>query len=141
MPIECASFCRPSFPTWRAAELFVGLLCCAPTGLQTQSATHPVYAGPFDAMKKIFTQHGIAGIYKGQVGTLWREATGYGIYFWAYEKLMQREMQKKGIRRDQVNPANAVLFGAAAGYAVSSSSVTFPVPMLLSCRFLISHVH
>ena len=92
-------------------------------------------------MKKIFTQHGIAGIYKGQVVTLWREATGYGIYFWAYEKLMQREMQKKGIRRDQVNPANAVLFGAAAGYAVSSSSVTFPVPMLLSCRFLISHVH
>lgn len=113
--------------------MFVGLLCCALTGLQTQSATHPVYAGPFDAMKKIFTQYGIAGIYKGQVVTLWREATGYGIYFWAYEKLMQREMQKKGIRRDQVNPANAVLFGAAAGYAVSSHSNAFPVPMLLSC--------
>ena len=90
----------------------------AHAGLQTQSATNPVYAGPFDAMKKISSQYGIAGIYKGQVVTLWREATGYGIYFWAYEKLMQREMAKKGIRRDQVNPANAVLFGAAAGYAV-----------------------
>ena len=98
------------------------------TGLQTQSATHPVYAGPFDAMKKIFTQYGIAGIYKGQVVTLWREATGYGIYFWAYEKLMQREMQRKGIRRDQVNPANAVLFGAAAGYAVSSDSFLRRLP-------------
>lgn len=31
---------------------------------------------------------------------------------------MQREMAKKGIRRDEVNPAYAVLFGAAAGYAV-----------------------
>ncbi|KAI0633534.1 mitochondrial carrier [Trametes polyzona] len=98
--------------------------------LQTQSATNPVYAGPFDAMKKIFTQHGVAGIYKGQVVTLWREALGYGIYFWAYEKLMQREMAKKGIRRDQVNPANAVLFGAAAGYALWA--VIYPIDMIKS---------
>ena len=77
-----------------------------------------MYAGPFDAMKKIYGGYGLKGIYKGQVVTLWREAVGYGIYFWAYEKLMQREMASKGIRRDQVNPANAVLFGAAAGYAV-----------------------
>ncbi|KAI0780227.1 mitochondrial carrier [Fomes fomentarius] len=98
--------------------------------LQTQSATHPVYAGPFDAMKKIGSQHGIAGIYKGQVVTLWREAVGYGIYFWAYEKLMQREMASKGIRRDQVNPANAVLFGAAAGYALWA--VIYPIDMVKS---------
>ena len=50
--------------------------------------------------------------------TLWRESLGYGIYFLVYEKLMQREMAKKGIRRDQVSPVNAVLYGAAAGYAV-----------------------
>lgn len=62
---------------------------------------------------------GIAGIYKGQAVTLLREASGYGIYFWAYEKLVQREMKKKGIRRDDINPLNAVLYGAAAGYAVS----------------------
>ena len=65
---------------------------------------------------------GIAGIYKGQVVTLWREASGYGIYFWAYEKLMQREMATKGIKRDQVSPVNAVLYGAAAGYAVCRAS-------------------
>lgn len=58
------------------------------------------------------------GIYKGQAVTFLREATGYGVYFLAYEKLVQREMAKKGIRRDQINPANAVLYGAAAGYAV-----------------------
>ena len=95
-----------------------------------------MYAGPFDAMKKIFGQYGIAGIYKGQVVTLWREALGYGIYFWAYEKLMQREMQRKGIRRDQVNPANAVLFGAAAGYAVSFSNL--PPFLLLRLLLLLS---
>ena len=63
------------------------------------------------------SQHGIAGIYKGQVPTLAREAIGYGAYFWAYEKLMQRE-QRKGVRREDVSPVKAVLFGAAAGYAV-----------------------
>ena len=92
-------------------------------GLQTQSATNPTYAGPWDAIKKIYGGYGIAGLYKGQVITLWREATGYGVYFWAYEKLMQREIATKGIRRDQVSPAKAVLFGAAAGYVVSKAVV------------------
>ena len=68
-------------------------------------------------MKKIFSQHGIAGIYKGQVATITREAVGYGAYFWAYEKLMQREI-RNGVRREDVSPVKAVLFGAAAGYAV-----------------------
>ncbi|KAF9818135.1 hypothetical protein IEO21_02977 [Rhodonia placenta] len=98
--------------------------------LQTQSATNPTYAGPFDAIKKIYSQHGVAGIYKGQVVTLWREALGYGVYFLAYEKLMQREMARKGIRRDQVNPANAVLFGAAAGYALWA--IIYPIDMIKS---------
>lgn len=97
-------------------------------GLQTQSATNPQYTGPWDAIKKIYAKRGVAGIYKGQVVTLWREATGYAVYFWAYEKLMQREMATKHIKRDQVNPAKAVLFGAAAGYAVSIS--IFGVPRI-----------
>jgi len=98
--------------------------------LQTQSATHPVYKGPFDAMKKIYGGHGIAGIYKGQAVTLLREATGYGVYFLAYEKLIQREMVKKGIRRDQISPVNAVLYGAAAGYALWA--VIYPIDMIKS---------
>jgi solute carrier family 25 (mitochondrial carnitine/acylcarnitine transporter), member 20/29 len=87
--------------------------------LQTQSNTKPTYAGPFDAIKKIYSAHGIAGIYKGQAVTLLREATGYGVYFLSYEKLIQWEMAKKGIRRDPINPTNTVLYGATAGYAMS----------------------
>ncbi|OBZ70977.1 putative mitochondrial carrier C4G9.20c [Grifola frondosa] len=98
--------------------------------LQTQSATKPLYAGPFDAMKQIFSSHGIAGIYKGQVVTLWREALGYGVYFMAYEKLMQYEVKKKDIRRDQISAANAVLFGAAAGYVLWA--VIYPIDMIKS---------
>lgn len=70
-------------------------------------------------MKKIYQSHGIAGIYKGQAVTFLREAAGYGVYFLAYEKLVQREMKIKGIERNQISPMNAVLYGAAAGYAVS----------------------
>lgn len=93
---------------------------CFLTGLQTQSDKNRLYNGPFDAMKKIYSAHGIRGIYKGQGVTLLREATGYGVYFLAYEKLVQREMATKGIRREEISPAHAVLYGAAAGYAVCS---------------------
>ncbi|KAI0684943.1 mitochondrial carrier [Cytidiella melzeri] len=98
--------------------------------LQTQSATAPVYRGPWDAINKIYSARGIAGIYKGQVATLWREASGYAVYFWAYEKLMQREMAQKNITRDQVNPGYAVLFGAAAGYVLWA--VIYPIDMIKS---------
>lgn len=90
-------------------------------GLQTQPSKNPPYNGPFDAIRKIYSAHGIAGIFKGQGVTFLREATGYGVYFLAYEKLVQREMREKGIKREELNPMNAVLYGAAAGYAVSSS--------------------
>jgi len=50
--------------------------------------------------------------------TFLREAAGYGVYFLAYEKLVQREMIQKGIRRDQISSAHTILYGAAAGYAV-----------------------
>ncbi|KIY67907.1 mitochondrial carrier [Cylindrobasidium torrendii FP15055 ss-10] len=98
--------------------------------LQTQSATNPIYKGPWDAMKKIYAQRGIAGIYKGQAITLIRETSGYGVYFWAYEKLVQREMRIKNIRRDEINPANAVLFGAGAGYVLWA--VIYPIDMIKS---------
>jgi solute carrier family 25 (mitochondrial carnitine/acylcarnitine transporter), member 20/29 len=94
------------------------------SGLQTQSATHPIYSGPFDAVKKIATQHGVSGIFKGQTATFMREGVGFAAYFLAYEKLMQHEMKSKGIARDQIPASKTVLFGAAAGYAVSDQNET-----------------
>ncbi|KAI9442541.1 mitochondrial carrier [Lactarius indigo] len=88
--------------------------------LQTQSNTNPVYRGPFDAIKKIASKYGIRGIYKGQNVTFLREATGYGVYFWTYEKLVQREMAQKGIRREQISP----------GYALWA--VIYPIDMVKS---------
>lgn len=78
-----------------------------------------LYAGPWDAARKIAGAHGIAGIFKGQTATFARESVGYGAYFWAYESLMRWEMHRKGVARDQIPAPKTVLFGAAAGYAVS----------------------
>lgn len=101
-------------------------------GLQTQSNTNPTWNGPWDAIKKIYSAHGVKGLYKGQGVTFLREASGYGIYFLAYEKLVQREMAQKGIKRDQISPVNAVLYGAAAGYAVcTDTSSSLPLLTLL----------
>ncbi|KAL4062270.1 mitochondrial carrier domain-containing protein [Scleroderma yunnanense] len=98
--------------------------------LQTQSNSNPLYSGPFDAIKKIASQHGVSGLFKGQCVTFLREATGYGVYFLVYEKLIQREMMAKGIRRDQIFPMNTVLYGAAAGYALWA--VIYPIDMIKS---------
>lgn len=89
-----------------------------PIGLQTQPAVNPIYAGPWDAVRKISGAYGIAGIFKGQTATFVREAVGYGAYFWTYESLMRWEMERKHVARDQIPATTTVLFGAAAGYAV-----------------------
>lgn len=86
--------------------------------LQTQPSVNPPYAGPWDAVRKITGQHGIAGLFKGQTATFSREAIGYGAYFWAYEALMRREMKRTGKSRDEIPATKTVLFGAAAGYAL-----------------------
>ncbi|KAJ2917770.1 hypothetical protein MD484_g2670, partial [Candolleomyces efflorescens] len=121
-----------------SAGVFAGLANSVVSGpvehirirLQTQSNTKPLYAGPWDAIRKIYTGHGVAGLYKGQVATLIREASGYGIYFLVYEKLVQREMATKGIRRDQISAVNPILYGAAAGYALWA--VIYPIDMIKS---------
>ncbi|KAF7967534.1 hypothetical protein HWV62_33992 [Athelia sp. TMB] len=97
--------------------------------LQTQSDKNKLYRGPFDAMKKIYSAHGIAGIYKGQGVTLLRETTGYAVYFLAYEKLMQREMAQKGIKREEISASHAVPYGATAGYLWA---VIYPIDMIKS---------
>ncbi|KZV94646.1 mitochondrial carrier with solute carrier repeats [Exidia glandulosa HHB12029] len=98
--------------------------------LQTQSDKNRIYAGPGDAVKKIVGAHGLAGLYKGQVATLWREGTGYAVYFLTYEKLIEREMRVNNIKREEVSSVKAVLFGATAGYALWA--IIYPIDVIKS---------
>ncbi|KAF8322227.1 mitochondrial carrier [Clavulina sp. PMI_390] len=98
--------------------------------LQTQPDKARLYYGPLDAMRKIVGNYGIAGLYKGQTATFTREASGYGVYFLAYEQLVQKWMRDTGRRRDELSPVRAVAYGAAAGYALWA--VIYPIDVVKS---------
>jgi len=98
--------------------------------LQTQSAKNPLYSGPLDAIKKISSEHGIKGLFKGQTATFTREGVGFGIYFWTYEALMQREMQLKNIRREQIPASKAALYGGISG--ITLWSCIYPIDLIKS---------
>ncbi|KAI8384546.1 mitochondrial carrier domain-containing protein [Radiomyces spectabilis] len=87
------------------------------TRLQVQTGTG--YKGPIDCIKQIYRSHGLAGIYKGQGITMAREFQGYGAYFFAYEWLVKKSMERAGItKRSELPTWQVCTFGAAAGYAM-----------------------
>ncbi|KAJ1917764.1 Mitochondrial carrier protein ymc2 [Mycoemilia scoparia] len=88
------------------------------------------YAGPLDCIKKIYSSHGISGIYKGQIPTLIREFNAYGVYFLVYESLVKNAMERKGIARDQLSSVQVMQYGAAAGMAIWLT--TYPADIVKS---------
>ncbi|KAJ1658055.1 Mitochondrial carrier protein ymc2 [Dispira simplex] len=103
------------------------------TRLQVQTASAGAaltYRGPWDCILKIYQSHGIAGLYKGQVATAWREAFGYGAYFLTYEWLVQRVITQKGISRDQLPATQVCLYGALAGFSMWGS--VYPIDVIKS---------
>ncbi|KAI9338494.1 mitochondrial carrier domain-containing protein [Obelidium mucronatum] len=99
--------------------------------IQARSGAAGAYAGPIDFFKRVYSQYGLAGIYKGQGITLVREFGGYGIYFMTYEALMQRQMKiQKTQKRGDVPGWMQCLFGAASGYALWT--VMYPIDAIKS---------
>ncbi|KAJ1730937.1 Mitochondrial carrier protein ymc2 [Coemansia biformis] len=99
--------------------------------LQVQTAGAAAqYRGPGDCIAKIYRSHGLAGIYRGQVPTLLRELNGYGMYFLAYEALVQRTIQATGRPRSELPSPLVCLYGAAAGFAMWLTS--YPIDVVKS---------
>lgn len=99
-------------------------------GLQIQSNTNRIYQGPWDAIKKIYSSHGLRGLYKAQGVTALREVQGYGIYFAAYESLIQRECSRSGRAREDIGTLEVCAYGAVAGYAMWTSM--YPIDLVKS---------
>ncbi|KAJ2349164.1 Mitochondrial carrier protein ymc2 [Coemansia sp. RSA 2618] len=96
--------------------------------LQVQtSGAAAQYKGPGDCIRQIYRSFGMAGIYKGQVPTLLRELNGYGMYFLAYEALVQRTMAETGKARADISSALVCMYGAAAGFAMWLTSYPLDV--------------
>jgi solute carrier family 25 carnitine/acylcarnitine transporter 20/29 len=47
--------------------------------------TDNIFKGPFDAVEKIISSHGIKGLYRGLACTGWREIPAFGLYFSTYD--------------------------------------------------------
>ncbi|KAJ9106795.1 hypothetical protein QFC20_003979 [Naganishia adeliensis] len=128
-----------SLPELCAAGAFAGVANTIVSGpvehirirLQTQpNVTPKLYNGPLDCIKKLYAANGIAGVFKGQLSTIWRDGVGYGAYFACYEALVQRHCQKNNMARADISPIWAVAYGAAGGYALWA--VIYPVDVIKS---------
>ena len=87
------------------------------TRMQVQTSLE--YKSTLDCFKKIYSEHGLRGIYKGQPVTMIREFLGYGGYFFAYETLVQNAVSKvSGMKVSDLPTWKVMLFGAGAGYAM-----------------------
>lgn len=84
--------------------------------LQTQPhGEKRLYSGPVDCVRKIWQHSGIRGIYRGQVVTLYREFHGYGVWFAAYEGLVQTVMRVDQKARSEITSWKFALCGGLAG--------------------------
>ncbi|KAF9435056.1 Mitochondrial carrier protein ymc2 [Entomortierella beljakovae] len=88
------------------------------------------FTGPIDAIQKIYAQHGLRGLYKGQLVTMVREFQGYGAYFAAYEYLVQRAMRLENKERSELSTVKFVAYGACAGYAMWTT--IYPIDIIKS---------
>ncbi|KAJ2782014.1 Mitochondrial carrier protein ymc2 [Coemansia javaensis] len=98
--------------------------------VQTAGAAAPQYRGPLDCIRQIYRAHGLRGIYRGQAPTVLRELNGYGMYFLAYEALVQRTVEATGRPRAEIPSALVCAYGAAAGFAMWLTS--YPIDVVKS---------
>ncbi|KAJ3319064.1 Mitochondrial carrier protein ymc2 [Gonapodya sp. JEL0774] len=134
-PSERSATTPPPFSTWQFA------LAGAVSGLSTSFIVAPVehirirlqvqtseaearaagntfYKGPVDAIRSIYREAGIRGVWKGQFVTIPREVLSYGAYYLTYESLVQRYLQRNNISdRSKLPTAQSMGFGAIAGFA------------------------
>uniref|UniRef100_A0A7S4VZ96 Mitochondrial carrier protein n=1 Tax=Ditylum brightwellii TaxID=49249 RepID=A0A7S4VZ96_9STRA len=100
--------------------------------LQTQSSsTVTQYKGPLDAVKKITSQHGIRGLYRGFGCTSLREIPAFGVYFAAYDYIKD---YINDFNKDEDDTQHAWMASAIAG-GISGSitwGMIYPVDMIKS---------
>ncbi|KLP10105.1 Uncharacterized protein Y057_2583 [Fusarium fujikuroi] len=84
--------------------------------LQTQPhGEKKLYSGVSDCVRKIWQHQGISGIYRGQAVTILREFHGYGVWFAAYEGLVQHVVRMEGKKRSEIESWKFAVCGGLAG--------------------------
>lgn len=79
-----------------------------------------LYSGPLDCVRKLSQQAGgvLPGLYRGEVVTVLREAQAYGLWFLAFEWLMNADAARNKINRKEIPSYKIALYGGLAGEAL-----------------------
>jgi solute carrier family 25 carnitine/acylcarnitine transporter 20/29 len=79
-------------------------------------------------MQKLSAHEGLLkGLYRGTAVTYLREAQAYGVWFTAFEYMMNSDAQRNNINRDQISAWKVAFYGGLAGEALWISSYPFDV--------------
>ena len=100
--------------------------------LQTQPhGAGKLYSGPLDCMKKLSAHQGVlAGLYRGEAVTILREAQAYGVWFLAFEYMMNADAVRNKIERKEISSYKVAFYGGLAGEALWLSS--YPLDVIKS---------
>ncbi|KAI0411571.1 mitochondrial carrier domain-containing protein [Xylaria grammica] len=126
-----------SYGQYYAAGAFAGVANSVISGpiehvrirLQTQPhGAGRLYTGPLDCVRKLSAQAGgLRGVYRGEAVTIIREAQAYGMWFLAFEWMMNADAARNGIARSEVPAYKVALYGGLAGEALWLGSYPFDV--------------
>lgn len=87
-----------------------------------------LYNGPIDCIKKFSAHEGVLrGLYRGEVVTILREAQAYGVWFLTFEYLMNQDMKRNNVKRDEISSVKVATYGGLAGEALWIASYPLDV--------------
>lgn len=87
-----------------------------------------LYHGPLDCVRKLCAQDGVTkGLYRGTHVTVYREAQSYGVWFLAFEYLMNQDAKRHGMKREDISSWKVATYGGLAGEALWLSSYPLDV--------------
>jgi len=97
--------------------------------LQTQPhGAARLYNGPIDCVRKLVAHEGVfKGLYRGTGVTWFREAQAYGVWFTAFEFMMNQDAKRNNIERKEIPTWKIALYGGLAGEALWLGSYPFDV--------------
>ncbi|KAK6582720.1 hypothetical protein PZA11_005128 [Diplocarpon coronariae] len=126
-----------SYPQYYAAGAFAGLANSVISGpiehvrirLQTQPhGAARLYSGPLDCVRKLSAHQGVwRGLYRGEAVTILREAQAYGVWFLAFEFLMNSDASRNRIGRKEIPTYKIAFYGGLAGEALWLASYPLDV--------------
>mmetsp|Transcript_46829 Transcript_46829/g.69643 ORF Transcript_46829/g.69643 Transcript_46829/m.69643 type:complete len:314 (-) Transcript_46829:1333-2274(-) len=88
-----------------------------------------LFKGPTDAAKSIFRSHGIRGLYRGYVVTMWREIPAFGAYFSVYDIVKDRCSSWLAERAGEESTSHTWIASAFAGGVTGSVTWFLIYPM------------